>query len=445
MYKPKDRQTLPLFPELFPLGGGLNPANRWVKLSSLMPWEELDEVYSHYFSTSMGRPAKDSRLMIGLLTVKHIKTVSDETVVEEFMESPYIQAFCGYDAFVTDEAVIDPSLLTYTRKRLGKKFFEKFESDILSVLIQKKIVKPKDHMLDATVVPANIEYPTDTKLVNRCREWLVKTIHVIRRTFNIKEKVRTYARTARKAYLNFQKKRKKTKKMVRKSQKTMLQFTRRNMAQLETLLKMWGKELTKKQREFIKERLTVVQEIYRQQWEMWKSKTHQVKDRIVSLHLPHIRPMVRGKDGRDVEFGPKPLFSWVDGYCFLDAFSFDTYNEANKVGESLKKYKQRFGKLPRVSIGDGIFGNRKNRKRLRRLGIKNAFKPLGRPKALSKNQKAWMKKKLRARNGSMEGIIGHAKRNFGLDRILYRIEGGEEIWTRMGLLSMNLSTALKRI
>ena len=57
----------------------------------------------------------------------------------------------------------------------------------------------------------------------------------------------------------------------------------------------------------------------------------------------------------------------------------------------------------------------------------------------------WAKRKQRQRNGHMEGIIGHAKQHFKLDRVLYRIAGGEEIWTRMGLLSMNLATALKRV
>jgi hypothetical protein len=178
---------------------------------------------------------------------------------------------------------------------------------------------------------------------------------------------------------------------------------------------------------------------------MWKQKSHQMKDRIVSLHLPHIRPMVRGKDGRDVEFGPKALLSWVNGFCFLDHFAFSAYNEAEHAETSLKKYEERFGKLPKVSIGDGIFGNRTNRQKLKELGIKNAFKPLGRPPARTKAQKAWMKGKLKLRNGHMEGIIGHVKKHFGLDRINYRIDGGEEIWTRMGLLGMNLSTALKRI
>ena len=157
----------------------------------------------------------------------------------------------------------------------------------------------------------------------------------------------------------------------------MLQYAGRNLRQLKALLKKYGEELTVRQRRVIKKRLRVLETIFKQQWAMWKAKSHQMKDRIVSLHLPHIRPMVRGKDGRDVEFGPKALLSWVDGFCFLDYFSFDAYNEALHAGRSLRKYKERFGHLPAVSIGDGIFGNRENRRKLDRLGVLNAFKPFG--------------------------------------------------------------------
>ena len=81
MYRPKDRQGLPLFPELFPLGGGLRPDNRWIKLSQLIPWAQMDDLYKEYFSSNMGRPAKDSRLICGLLIVKHWEGYSDERVV----------------------------------------------------------------------------------------------------------------------------------------------------------------------------------------------------------------------------------------------------------------------------------------------------------------------------------------------------------------------------
>ena len=106
---------MPLFPELFPLGGGLRSDNRWMKLGRLVPWNQMEDIYVEYFSKEMGRPAKDSRLICGLLVVKHFESYSDERVVEEYLENPYIQAFCGEETFVT-EGGIDPSLLSKIRK-----------------------------------------------------------------------------------------------------------------------------------------------------------------------------------------------------------------------------------------------------------------------------------------------------------------------------------------
>ena len=443
MYRKKDRQTLPLFPELFSLGGGLRADNRWLKLGRLIPWNQMEEVYRGYFSAYQGRPAKESRLICGLLVVKHMEGYSDERVVEEYLENPYIQAFCGEETFVV-EGGIAPSLLSKMRKRLGEKFFRQLERDVLAVLKRRQTIRSGEHLLDATVIPANIEYPMDTKLLNRARLWVVKVIGVIRKRFNVKEKVRTYCRKAQAAYVGFQKKRKKTKAMVRLMRGKMLRYLRRNVRQVEELLREYGKRLKRREREFIRRRLEVVKVIYAQQREMWKKRLRTVGERIVSLHLPHIRPIVRGKEGKEVEFGPKALLSWVNGYCFLDKLGFEAFNEGVHLLGSLKKYKERFGRYPRCSTGDGIFGNRENRAKLKDLKILDGYKALGKA-ARDKVNKQWFRAKQRLRGSRMEGIIGHGKNHFGLDRILYRIKGGEEMWIRLALLAMNLSTALKRM
>lgn len=88
VYRPKDRESLPLFSELFPLGGSLRPDNRWMKMGRLIPWNQMEEVYREYFLDRIGRPAKDSRLICGRLVVKHTKGFSDEEVVEEYLENP---------------------------------------------------------------------------------------------------------------------------------------------------------------------------------------------------------------------------------------------------------------------------------------------------------------------------------------------------------------------
>jgi len=436
-YKSKDRQTGNIFSELLPFGGKLNLENRWIKLHDLIPWDELETIYEKYFSR-LGRPGKDSYLINGLLIVKHMMVMSDEAVVDNFLENPYVQYFCGYDQFVTNKE-IEASTLTRMRKRLGVEYFKKFEDEILGILKERKIIKSKEQMVDATIFPANISYPTDAGLIESVREWVVEIIKRVRIAGRIKEKVRTYCRKARAVYLKFQKKRKKTKQEIRKARKQLLQFTSRNIKQLKKLLikaeGIPGKILKK-----IKVRLKVAEKIYSQQLEMLKENVHRVEDRIVSFHRPHVRPMVRGKNGKDVEFGPKASVSAVDGYLFLDKFSTDAYHEGVVLNKSILLHEERFGKKPEVIITDKIYGSRENRESLARDGIRASFVPLGRKSEASKEHEIWVRKKQRKRN-TIEGKIGTSKQYYGLERLRYK---DEELNIRLGLLAMNLSTALAR-
>ncbi len=440
-YKSKDRKTGNLFAELLPFGGKLNPNNRWMKLHDLVPWEELENIYKKYFS-HLGRPGKDSQLINGLLIVKHKMVLSDEEVVRQFLENLYIQYFCGYDQFVK-EGEIESSTLTRMRKRLGAEYFKKFEEEILEVLKDRKIIKDKEQMIDATVFPSDITYPTDTGVIEKARRWVVKTIKLIIKITGLKEKVRTYCRKAKATYLKFQKKRKRKQKEIYRVNKKMLQYLSRNIGQLTGVLERADISVDIPI-EKVKEQLEIARKIYRQQMEMLKAKTHSVKDRIVSFHKPHIRPIVRGKSGKETEFGPKAVLSYVDGFAFLDKISFDAFNESTVLEKNIFLHKDRFGKLPEVVITDNIYGTRENRRMLGEQKIRASLMPLGRRQKEKAGDIKWIKKKQRERN-RIEGIIGNGKNNYGLGRILYKIAGGEEIWVRLGLSAMNLSTALARI
>ena len=89
MYKGKDRKTIPLFSELFPFGGKLDTENRWLTISNLIPWDRLESKYRSYFS-DRGRPAKDGRLVIGILLLKHMTGLSDDEIVKQVSENPYM-------------------------------------------------------------------------------------------------------------------------------------------------------------------------------------------------------------------------------------------------------------------------------------------------------------------------------------------------------------------
>ena len=129
-----------LFGKMFHLGSKLSGANRWLKLAEILPWEKLDAAYGGYFSSGSGRPAKDSRLVCGLLVVKRLKNLSDEDAVAEMMESPYIQAFCGNEYFALED-VINPGILSERRKRLGPEFFALLEEGLSAALKANKDLK----------------------------------------------------------------------------------------------------------------------------------------------------------------------------------------------------------------------------------------------------------------------------------------------------------------
>ena len=154
-------------------------------------------------------------------------------------ENPYQQAFCGFDQLVTDK-ILDPSTLTKQRKRLGKEFFEELEKKVYEVLIEKKLLKAKGMYVDATVFPESIKYPNDVGLLNDVREWLVKRV----KEYGGKagEKIRTYCRRAKQEFLNFARKKVKQKKAIRKAQKQMIQYVRRNLEQVRGLMGEIGEE-----------------------------------------------------------------------------------------------------------------------------------------------------------------------------------------------------------
>ena len=435
MYRRKDRKTLPLFAELFPFGGKLNESNRWLRIAELIPWEELEEEYAKHFS-DVGRPATDAQLAIGLLLLKHMTGLSDEEVVQEVLENPYMQAFCGFEEFVTEE-ILDPSTLTKMRERLGLDFFRKLERKTYKMLIDRRIIKAKGMLVDATVFPEEIKYPNDVGLLNDVREWLVRKIKKAGKI--IGKKYRTYPRKGRKDYLNFSKKKRKTKKTINKAKRQMLQYVRRNIQQLKDAVEQ-VKAVGQRVKQNIMDRLQVAEKIYHQQLEMYKRKVNRIDDRIVSFHRPYVRPIKRGKAGKKTEFGGKGALVHVEGFMFLDYFEHSAFAEENLMAAHVLGYVDRFGKLPPYVTADTKYGTLENRELMGKLEVRASFKRRGRPPKTVDSRDRWFKRKQRERN-RIEGGIGNSKEHYGLNRVRYSIKDGSEMWVRAGILAMNLKAA----
>jgi len=195
-------------------------------------------------------------------------------------------------------------------------------------------------------------------------------------------------------------------------------------------------------------RYWVIQELYRQQKQMYDERSHKISDRIVSISQPHIRPIVRGKTGKEVEFGAKISASQIDGYSFLDRISWDAYNESTDLISQIESYKERLGHYPQWVSADTIYGTRDNRAYMKSHGIKYSGVALGRrPKeALAELQEYEKERKKKSRERSqIEGAFGVGKRKYDLDLVKAKTRLSSESWIGMVYLVMNIARLMRVI
>ena len=165
----------------------------------------------------------------------------------------------------------------------------------------------------------------------------------------------------------------------------------------------------------------VIQTLYQQQRGMHKERSHSVDHSIVSIHQPHVRPIVRGKTNANVEFGAKIQVSMVNGYAFLEEVLWEAFNDGTHLLQTIERYKSRTGYYPREVLVDKIYCNRTNRAKLKELGIALIAKPLGRPRAMSIHIRP-------GQRNPIEGKFGQAKSAYGMDRIKARLQQTSESW-----------------
>lgn len=439
-----------------PFAQKLTSDNRWVRLAHLIPWDNIVSIYDKQMHNGeTGASHINGRVVIGAIVIKHMCNLSDEETILQIQENMYMQYFIGYSSF-SNESPFDPSLFVEIRKRLGPEQINSINEKIYelsiksenkpddqsplpptsegSILKDETEIKTISHegklLVDATACPQDIAYPTDLNMLNDAREKSQELIDIL---FNPllhgDKKPRTYRQKARHAYLRTAQKKIKSKKEIRAALGKQLRFLRRDIKHIDKLLDAYERiPLDGAEYKY----LLVIQETYRQQKEMYENKIHSIEHRVVSIHQPHVRPIVRGKEKAKVEFGAKINLSLINGYSFLDHLSWDAYNEGTLLMDSVKQYKKRNGFFPKEVLADKIYCNRENRRRLTELGIRLIAKPLGRPSAVNVEH-------IRpGERNPIEGKFGQAKSAYGLNRIKARLRETSESWIASIILVLNL-------
>jgi transposase, IS5 family len=440
-----------------PFSQQLLSSNRWVQLAHQLPWDEIVSSYNLQMKNhETGASHVNGRVVIGALMIKHMCNLSDEETILQIQENMYMQYFIGYSSY-SNEAPFDSSLFVEIRKRLGVEQINSINEKIYQAFKQKdkdktpppnspesSPTREEDHkteegsvpthhgrlLVDASACPQDIAYPTDLNMLNDSRVKSEKLIDVLYdKEIHSKIKPRTYRKIARKAYLKTAQKKNKSKREIRKATGQQLRYLMRNIGIIHRLLDAFTHiPLTEKDYKY----LLVIQEVYRQQNQMRETNKKNIGHRIVSIHQPHVRPIVRGKARAKTEFGAKMQLSLVDGFSFIDFLCWDAFNEGTLLIPSIEQYKKRHGHYPKEVLADQIYCNRENRRMLKELGIRLLAKPLGRPSAMNKEH---------VRPGErnpIEGKFGQAKTAYGLDRIKARLSNTSQSWIASIILVLNL-------
>ncbi len=444
MYKKQDVSQLKMTPFALPFGGELNPKNRWIQLASIVPWGDFEDNYASNLSKSKGAPSLNFRVALGSLIIKEQLGLTDRTTVEQIEENPYLQYFLGFEVFQTKQP-FDSSMMTHFRKRLSSDIIEQINDAIVKQHLEN--IKKKDDddsasgtlIIDATCTPADIRYPTDISLLNESRKNIEKIIDSLWKCSEmIGEKPRTYRNKARKDFLQASRSKRLSTKKRRMLTLKQLNYLKRDFKSIEHLINS-GVNLSNKESDM----LEIIKKIYEQQLEMYDEEKRSVADRIVSFTQSHIRPIVRGKKGKPVEFGAKISAALVDGFAFVDRISFDSYNESEDLETHVKAYKKRYGKLPKRVLADQIYQTKKNRKYCKGLGIEISGKPLGRPPKLgftNEQKEKWRKNE--CDRVPIEGKFGQLKRKFSLERVMAKLANTSKTVIGIAFLVVNIEKIL---
>jgi IS5 family transposase len=262
-----------------------------VKLARAIDWGFLEQRFGAVYEDGPGRPPLPTRLMAGLAILKHCHDLSDEALCERWIENPYYQHFCG-EEFFQHQLPLDRSSLTRWRQRMGEERLKALLQESLAVATRTQAMKPKDLarvVIDTTVQPKAVAFPTDAKLLNRARDRLVK----LARQTGV-ELRQSYVRVGKLALIKHQR------------YAHAHQFKRANKAlrKLKTYLGRVIRDLARRTsddqelRQAFAHPLSIARRVLEQDYRQRGRK-------IYSLHAPEVECIGKGKAHRPYEFGVK--------------------------------------------------------------------------------------------------------------------------------------------
>ncbi len=376
------------------------------RLANQIQWIIFEEAFGKLYSRE-GRPAKPIRLMVSLLMLKHIRNLSDESVVEQWMENIYYQYFSGEKSYACG-VPCEASELVHFRNRIGESGIELIFKE--SIRINGRDGNENEGTVDTTVQEKNITYPTDDKLhrkiINKCVAIAEKQNIELRQSYRCTIKKLSLDQRFRRHPKNY--------KRARKADRKMKTIAGRLVRELERKLP---------------------QGLYQTELVLFKKVLKQKRQdshKIYSLHEPNVSCISKGKEHKKYEFGSKvSIITTKKSGVIIGALNIPKNDyDAHTVDPALEQQQRLTGIiLKRAFMDRGYRGI--SQIRGTKIEIPKMFK-----KSINPYQQQQLKNGFK-RRAAIEPKIGHLKEDHRLGRNYYKGIKGDNINVMLAAAAMN--------
>lgn len=405
-------------PSLFSsLADQLNPRHPLYLLANKIDWQRFETFFSPLYSADNGRPAKPIRLMCGLLILKHVRNLSDESIVEQWSENAYYQYFCGMLEF-TPSFPCNASELVHFRKRIGEKGMELILSESIRINQEDD---DRDHhdtaFIDSTVQEKNVTYPTDAKLHKK----------IIRKVLSI---VKSLGLPLRQSYTFV------LKKIYRDQRFRNHPKNRGKALKADRRLRTIAGRLVRELRRNLKGKHDY--DSLLDLFERVLSQKRNSPGKIYSLHEPEVQCISKGKEHKKYEFGNKvSIIRSITG-IILGAKSFRNEYDGHTIEGALLQVERITGKKIRRLAGDRGY---RGRKEVNGTQILIPDTPNKKDSYHTRRKKH----KLFCKRAGIEPTIAHLKSDFRLGRNFYKGVFGDAVNLLLAAAAYNFKRAMRTL
>ena len=401
------------------------------KIYHAIPWTELIRTFGlkQHKSGPKGNFSPQGKL--ALMFLKHYSQLSDRKLIEQLNGNLHWQLFCGI--YIPPNAPIrDFKVVSKIRCELAGKL-RKCADAVQKVLASywKPFMSQTNVMLtDATCYESSVRYPTSQKLLWESVEWMYRELVRACAELGIRRPRTKYLKWERR-YIKYSRKRKRFRKERRSLTRGLLRLLEKLLTEMDKLLEGYGWQPSLRHLA----RREVIDRVLEQQ-QLWFYDGEKPQGIIISLAKPYLRPIIRGKEVKKVEFGAKVNKIQVDGINFIETLSFDAFNEGTCLRNAIFLSRRLLGRVDAIGA-DAIYATNKNRSYCTSQKISTDFKRKGRAGKYEAQRKQLAKNITRERATRLEGSFGTEKNHYLLHRIGARTEETERLWIFFGIHTAN--------